>query len=127
MGKHHIAVRPSSLCWDPGHDGLPVLREEREDLGCKPTMLFPSTRLDNDRITDPASSPSSLSGALRELRKDAVFMSDERDRERKQLDSERMDSQRKFYSELQVQAADLNSGGQGGINVHLKKAFKRQR
>ena len=53
-------------------------------------------------------------------------MADTRDRERAQVDAERMDSQRRFYSELQTQAADLNSGGQGGINVHLKKAFKRK-
>ena len=66
-------------------------------------------------------------GALRELRKDAVFMAEERDRERSQVDAERMESQRRFYTELESQAADLNSGGQRGINEHLKKAFKRKK
>ena len=50
-----------------------------------------------------------------------------RDRERIQVDSERMDSQLKFYSELQAQASDLNSGGQAGLSPHLKKAFKRRK
>lgn len=55
------------------------------------------------------------SGAMRELRKDSLFMAEERDRERAQVDVERMDSQKKFYSELQAQAADFSSGGQGGM------------
>ena len=77
-------------------------------------------------VTDAICLPH-VAGALRELRKDAVFMATERDRERTQVDSERMDSQRKFYSELQAQAADLNSGGQAGMSPHLKKAFKRRK
>lgn len=52
-------------------------------------------------------------------------MAEVRDRERSQVDAERMDSQRKFYSELQKQQADLNSGGQGGMNPHLKKRRKK--
>jgi hypothetical protein len=81
--------------------------------------------LDTPSMTSiPSLSPSS--GALRELRKDAAFMADARDRERALVDAERTESQRRFYSELQAQAADLNSGGQGGINIHLKKAFKRK-
>ncbi|GAX76160.1 hypothetical protein CEUSTIGMA_g3604.t1 [Chlamydomonas eustigma] len=66
-------------------------------------------------------------GAMRELRRDAVFMAEERDRERANVDAERMESQRKFYSELEVQAADFNSGGQGGMNAHIKRAFKRRK
>ncbi len=58
---------------------------------------------------------------MRELRKDALFMAEERDRERGQVDAERMESQKKFYSELEAQQADLNSGGQKGLNGHLKK------
>lgn len=54
-------------------------------------------------------------GMLRELRKDASFMAAERDKEKAQVDAERMESQRKFYSELQQQAADLASGGQRGM------------
>lgn len=67
-------------------------------------------------------------GAIRELRRDAVFMADERDRETARVDSERLESQRKFYSELQRQEADMRSGGQGGMNPHLKKkAGKRSK
>lgn len=38
-----------------------------------------------------------------------------------QVDAERMDSQRKFYSELQSFESDMRSGGQSGMNPHLKK------
>lgn len=62
---------------------------------------------------------------MRELRKDAAFMADARDRERSVVDAERMDSQKRFYAELQAQQADLNSGGQGGLNSHLKKKRRK--
>ncbi len=64
-------------------------------------------------------------GAIRELRKDAVFMSEQRDRERAQVDKERMASQKSFYAELQRQESDMKSGGQGGMNPHLKKKGKK--
>lgn len=51
-------------------------------------------------------------------------MAEARDRERAQVDAERLDSERRFYSELQKQEADLKSGGQGGLNPHLKKKRK---
>ncbi|GLC69369.1 hypothetical protein PLESTF_000821600 [Pleodorina starrii] len=60
-------------------------------------------------------------GAIRELRRDSVFMAEERDRETARVDAERLQSERQFYSELQRQEADLRSGGQGGMNPHLKK------
>ncbi|GIL50075.1 hypothetical protein Vafri_6396 [Volvox africanus] len=60
-------------------------------------------------------------GAIRELRRDAVFMAEERDRETARVDAERLESERRFYSELQRQEADMRSGGQGGMNPHLKK------
>lgn len=63
-------------------------------------------------------------GAIRELRRDAVFMAGERDREKAALDGERLESERRFYSELQRQEADLKSGGQAGMNPHLKKKKK---
>ena len=58
---------------------------------------------------------------MRELRKDAAFMAVERDRQKGRVDAERLQSQRQFYAELQAQAADLKSGGQKGMNPHLKK------
>ncbi|KAG1671696.1 hypothetical protein FOA52_007488 [Chlamydomonas sp. UWO 241] len=60
-------------------------------------------------------------GAMRELRKDSAFMADARDKERAVVDTERMDSQKNFYAELQAQQADMNSGGQGGMHKPLKK------
>lgn len=65
-------------------------------------------------------------GAMRELRKDATFMAGVRDKEKATVDSERMTSQRKFYSELESQEADFKSGGQGGgMNSHLKKKKRK--
>ncbi len=64
-------------------------------------------------------------GAIRELRRDATFMADQRDRERSAVDAERMASERAFYAELQRQEADMKSGGQGGMNPHLKKKKKK--
>ncbi len=66
-------------------------------------------------------------GAVRELRRDASFMAGARDTERAVVDAERAASQRRFYSELQRQEADLKSGGQGGMNPHLKKGKKRHK
>lgn len=63
-------------------------------------------------------------GAIRELRRDATFMAEQRDRERSAVDAERMASERAFYAELQRQEADMKSGGQGGMNPHLKKKKK---
>lgn len=40
------------------------------------------------------------------------------------MDAERMASERAFYAELQRQEADMKSGGQGGMNPHLKKKKK---
>lgn len=60
-------------------------------------------------------------GAVRELRRDAVFLADERDAERASVDAERLASERGFYAELQRQEADMRSGGQGGMNPHLRK------
>lgn len=53
-------------------------------------------------------------GKMREMRKDSLFLSDQRDKEKAQVDKERMESQRSFYSILEKQASDLKSGGQGG-------------
>ncbi len=64
-------------------------------------------------------------GAIRELRRDAVFLASERDREKAQVDAERLDNQKRFYSELQMQEADMRSGGQKGLNPHLKKKRKK--
>lgn len=63
-------------------------------------------------------------GALRELRRDATFMADVRDTERAKVDAERMANQKRFYSELQAFESDMRSGGQGGLNPHLKKKKK---
>lgn len=38
-----------------------------------------------------------------------------------QVDAERMENQRRFYSELQSFESDMRSGGQRGMNPHLKK------
>lgn len=65
-------------------------------------------------------------GAMKELRKDAVFMSRVRESERTKVDKERMESERKFYKELNAFEQDWKSGGQGGMNPHLKKK-KRQK
>lgn len=61
-------------------------------------------------------------GAMRELRRDAVFMARERDRERGVVDAERLANEKQFYAELQGLDKDLRSGGQGGMNPHLKKS-----
>ncbi len=65
---------------------------------------------------------------MRELRRDAAFMADARDTERAAVDAERLAAEKGFYAELQRQAADLRSGGQGGMNPHLKgKGGKRRK
>jgi nucleolar protein 14 len=61
---------------------------------------------------------------MRELRRDGAFLAATRDRERAVVDAERMASQRAFYSELQAFEGDMRSGGQAGMNPHLKKAKK---
>ncbi|KAF5835653.1 nucleolar protein 14 [Dunaliella salina] len=63
-------------------------------------------------------------GALRELRKDATFMADVRDKEKAKVDTERMGNEKRFYNELQSFEANMRSGGQGGMNPHLKKRKK---
>ena len=61
-------------------------------------------------------------GKMRETRKDALFISDQRDKEKAQVDRERMESQRSFYSILEKQSADIRSGGQsGGVKRKRKK------
>ncbi len=42
-----------------------------------------------------------------------------------QVDKERMASQKAFYAELQRQESDMKSGGQAGMNPHLKKKGKK--
>jgi len=59
-------------------------------------------------------------GALRELRRDGAFLAAERDAERAGVDAERLRSEKAFYSELQGFEADMRSGGQAGMNPHLK-------
>jgi len=63
-------------------------------------------------------------GALRELRKDATFMADVRDKEKAKVDAERLGNEKRFYNELQSFEANMRSGGQGGMNPHLKKRKK---
>ncbi|KXZ52129.1 hypothetical protein GPECTOR_10g758 [Gonium pectorale] len=63
-------------------------------------------------------------GAIRELRRDAAFLAEERDAATAAVDAERMASERHFYAELQRQEADMRSGGQAGMNPHLKKKKK---
>lgn len=53
--------------------------------------------------------------AVRELRKDAVFLGDEVDKERDAQDQERKNTLRKNTAWLQRQEADFKSGGQGGL------------
>ncbi|GMH41342.1 hypothetical protein BSKO_09252 [Bryopsis sp. KO-2023] len=59
-------------------------------------------------------------GAMKELRKDAVFMSRVRDVEKERLDKERAESEKRFYKELRAFEDDMKSGGQKGMNPHLK-------
>jgi nucleolar protein 14 len=40
------------------------------------------------------------------------------------VDSERLASERRFYSELQAQEADFKQGGQKGMHKGRKKAAK---
>ena len=54
-------------------------------------------------------------GAMRELRKDAVFLSDEKDKEKAQAKAERAGAYQKAMSFLQQQESDFKSGGQGGM------------
>lgn len=54
-------------------------------------------------------------GAMRELRKDAVFLSDEKDKEKAQAKAERAGAFQKNMSFLQQQESDFKSGGQGGM------------
>ena len=42
-----------------------------------------------------------------------------------QVDTERLQSERKFYGELQQMEGDFRSGGQRGMNPHKKKKPKR--
>ena len=60
-------------------------------------------------------------GAIRELRKDASFMADVRDREKERLHSRLDDSQKRAISFLQQQQADFKSGGQSGMWKKNKK------
>ncbi|CAD7704342.1 unnamed protein product [Ostreobium quekettii] len=66
-------------------------------------------------------------GAARELRRDAAFMAGVRDRERAEVDGERLESERRFYRELEGLEADFRSGGQAGMNPHLAKKRDRRR
>lgn len=60
-------------------------------------------------------------GAMKELRKDAVFMSRVRQSEKNKVDKERLESEKRFYKELNAFEQDMKSGGQKGMNPHLKK------
>lgn len=53
-----------------------------------------------------------------------LLLLQERDAEKSRVDSERLASERSFYSELQRQEADAKSGGQRGMNPHRKKKGK---
>lgn len=64
---------------------------------------------------------------MRELRRDGAFLAAEREAEKSVVDGERLDSQRKFYAELQNQQSDLRSGGQGGMNPHLQNKKARRK
>ena len=44
-----------------------------------------------------------------------------RDKDKAQVDSERLASERRFYAELQGQEADMKSGGQGGMYKGKRK------
>jgi len=54
-------------------------------------------------------------GAIRELRRDASFMADVRDREKEKKQGELDGSARRAMAFLQQQEADFKSGGQGGM------------
>lgn len=54
-------------------------------------------------------------GAMRELRKDAVFLSDEKEKEKAEARAERAGAYQKAMSFLQQQESDFKSGGQGGM------------
>ena len=60
-------------------------------------------------------------GAIRELRKDAVFMADVRDREKTKLQNRLDQSAKRAISFLQQQESDFKSGGQGGMWKKKKK------
>lgn len=62
---------------------------------------------------------------MRELRKDAVFLSDEKDKEKAQTQAERAGAYQKAVSILQQQEADFKSGGQGGMWKKGKKAQRK--
>jgi hypothetical protein len=64
-------------------------------------------------------------GAMRELRKDAVFLSDEKDKEKAQAKAERAGAFQKNMSFLQQQESDFKSGGQGGMWKKGKGKGKR--
>ena len=54
-------------------------------------------------------------GAMRELRRDAAFLGEERDKERQSHKAQRKGLIRKNNAFLQQQEADFKSGGQGGM------------
>ena len=60
-------------------------------------------------------------GAAREMRRDGAFLASQRDADKAQVQRERLESERRFYSELQAFEGDMRSGGQGGMNQHRKK------
>lgn len=60
-------------------------------------------------------------GAIRELRKDAVFMAGVRDQEKARLQARLDNSAKRAISFLQQQESDFKSGGQGGMWKKKKK------
>lgn len=60
-------------------------------------------------------------GAIRELRKDAVFMAGVRDEEKRRLQTRLDNSAKRAISFLQQQESDFKSGGQGGMWKKKKK------
>lgn len=60
-------------------------------------------------------------GAAREMRRDGAFIAAQRDADKAQVQRERLESEKRFYSELQAFEGDMRSGGQGGMNKHRKK------
>lgn len=60
-------------------------------------------------------------GAIRELRKDAVFMAGVRDEEKRRLQARLDNSAKRAISFLQQQESDFKSGGQGGMWKKKKK------
>ena len=52
---------------------------------------------------------------MRELRKDAVFLSEEKDKERAQTKADRHAAYQKAVTFLQQSEADFKSGGMGGM------------